>query len=40
MRNRWTRWLAFLVLAAVLGVVSCQALWAPDAAVLLTGSAG
>jgi hypothetical protein len=34
MRNSWASWLAFVVLATVIAVASCQAWWAPDAAAL------
>jgi len=34
MTRSWVGWLAFAVLAATIAVTSCQALWAPDAAML------
>jgi len=34
MPNTWAGWLAFIVLASVIAVASCQSWWAPNAAGL------
>ena len=38
MQSSWTGWVAFLVLAALISVTSCQAYLGPDAPKTTTGA--